>query len=34
MINKDFPFSEKSRYSLWLSNDNIKMADKIYSLDN
>lgn len=34
MINKDFPFSEKSRYSLWLSNDNIKMTDKIYSLDN
>ena len=30
---KDFPFSEKGRYSLWLSNENIKKADIVYPLD-
>lgn len=31
---KDAPFSEKSRYSLWLSNENIKKADRVYPLDH
>lgn len=30
---KDSPFSEKGRYSLWLSNENIKRADMVYPLD-
>lgn len=30
----DAPFSEKSRYSLWLTNENIEKADAIYKLDN
>lgn len=31
---KDSPFSEKGRYSLWLSNENIKKADRVYPLDH
>ena len=37
MINietKDTPFSEKGRYSLWLSNENIKKVDRVYPLDH
>ena len=37
MVNteiKDTPFSEKGRYSLWLSNENIKKADIVYPLDH
>ena len=30
---KDSPFSEKGRYSLWLSNENIKKADMVYPLN-
>lgn len=31
---KNSPFSEKSRYSLWLSNEGMKKADAIYQLDH
>jgi hypothetical protein len=31
---KDTPFSEKGRYSLWLSNENIKKVDMVYQLDH
>lgn len=34
MKTKDTSFSEKSRYSLWLSDDNMKKADMVYSLDH
>ena len=37
MVNieiKDTPFSEKGRYSLWLSNENMKKADMVYPLDH
>lgn len=31
---KDTPFCEKGRYSLWLSNENIKKADMVYPIDH
>lgn len=31
---KNSPFSEKSRYSLWLSNEGMKKVDAIYQLDH